>query len=140
MTTPESDIHQRLQTLFRGLDAAPDFDARLMLRLRTEGADRLGGAGAAARRREQERHSKSVRELGSWRRSMLRLLTFDTLAIGGALVVASVAAWPHVGPLVVFGLRQYGVGPSSYRSGFWLQQCRSPGMWAERLRATAGLS
>jgi len=109
MSTRDSKLDERLLALFRGLDAGPDFDARLMARLRTE--SQTDGIARATRARQQEsvRHARALSDLQSWRRSMLRLLTLDTLGIGLLLVVAVVTAWPHLDPQVMDGLRQYGL-------------------------------
>jgi hypothetical protein len=109
MSTPDSKLDERLQALLRGLDVGPDFDARLMARLQAESqADGVERA-MRARQWESERHARALSDLKSWRRSMLRLLTLDTLGIGLLLVVAVVTAWPHLNPQVMDGLRQYGL-------------------------------
>ena len=138
MSTQDLELDQRLQVLFRGLDAGPDFDARLMARLRaesqTDGVERV----RRARQQEQERHGRALSELRSWRRSMLRLLTLDTLGIGLLLVVAAVAAWPHLNPQILDGLRQF--GPHIATSlGVLLAAVPLAGMWAERYRSATRL-
>ena len=89
-----STLDERLQVLFRGLDTGPDFEARLMTRLRAESQTATAERAMRARQ-ERERHGRALSDLHSWRRSMLRLLTLDTLGIAFLLVVAVVAAWPH---------------------------------------------
>jgi hypothetical protein len=109
MSTRDSKLDERLQALFRGLDAGPDFDARLMARLRAEAQTDEIERAMRARQQESERHAKALSDLQSWRRSMLRLLTLDTLGVGLLLVGAAVTAWPHLDPQVMDGLRQYGL-------------------------------
>lgn len=109
MSTRDSELDERLKVLFRGLNAGSDFDARLMARLQAE--SRTGEIERARRVRQQEneRHARALADLLSWRHSMLRLLTLDTLGIGLLLVVAVVTAWPHLNLQVMEGLRQYGL-------------------------------
>ena len=109
MSTRDSKLDERLLALFRGLDVGSDFDARLMARLRTESQTDGIERATCARRQESVRHARALSDLQSWRRSMLRLLTLDTLGIGLLLVVAVVTAWPHLDPQVMDGLRQYGL-------------------------------
>jgi hypothetical protein len=138
MSTQDLELDQRLRALFRGLDAGPDFDVRLMARLRaesqTDGVERV----MRARQQEQQRHGRALSDLRSWRRSMLRLLTLDTLGVGLLLVVAVVAAWPHVNPQVLDGLRQF--GPHLATSlAVLLAAVPLAGMWAERNRSATRL-
>jgi hypothetical protein len=95
MSTPDSELDRRLQALFGRLDTEADFDTRLLARLR---AQSQGDAERAVRARqlERERYHKALLELQSWRRSILRLLTLDTLGIIFLLVVAAVTAGPHL--------------------------------------------
>ena len=134
MSTRYLNLDQRLQLLFRGLDPGPDFDARLMARLRAESQTDVVERVTRARQQEQERHGRALSDLQSWRRSMLRLLTLDTLGIGLLLVVAVVTAWPHLNPQVLDGLRQY--GPYIATSlAVLLAAVPLVGMWAERYRS-----
>jgi len=107
MSTRDSKLEEGLQALFRGLDTEPGFDARLMARLRAESQTDGIERARRARRQESERHARALSELQSWRRSMLRLLTLDTLGVGLLLVGAVVTAWPHLDGQVMEGLRQY---------------------------------
>lgn len=109
MSTPDSKLDERLLALFRGLDAGPDFDARLMARLQAESQTDEIDRAMRARQQERERYARALSDLQSWRRSTLRLLTLDTLAIGLLLVVAVVTALSHLNPQVMEGLRQYGL-------------------------------
>ena len=138
MSTRDLKLDQRLQVLFRGLDAGPDFDARLMARLRAESQTDDVERVMRARQQEQERHGRALSDLQSWRRSMLRLLTLDTLGIGFLLVVAVVTAWPHLNPQVLDGLRQY--GPYIATSlAVLLAAVPLVGMWTERYRSPTRL-
>ena len=132
MSTPDSELDRQLRALFGGLDTGADFDARLMARLRVES---LTEANERVMRAQQERarYRRAVLELQSWRRSMLRLLTLDTLGIGLLLVVAVFTAWPHVGRNIMDVSRQYG----SYIAmllGIVIGAVPLLGMWAEQTR------
>ena len=138
MSTPDSDLDGRLQLLFRGLDAAPDFDARLMARLHAESQIAAVERAMRARQQERERYGRALSDLQAWRRSMLRRLTVDTLGIASLLIVAIVGVWPHLGPQVIEGLRQY--APYVATSlGVLLAGVPLAGMWAERYRRPIGL-
>ena len=134
MSTPDSELDRHLRALFAGLDTGADFDARLMARLRAESHTE---ANERARRAQQERarYRKAVLELQGWRRSVLRLVTLDTLGIGLLLVVAVVAAWPHLGRDVMDLSRQYGryivmllaiLTAAVPLVGMWAEQTRGP--------------
>jgi hypothetical protein len=88
INTRDTQLDQRLRALFGGLDLASGFDARLMARLRAEPPNPTERANQA-RQHELARHERALSDLRSWRRSMLRLLTLDTLGIGFLLVVAA---------------------------------------------------
>lgn len=134
MNTRDLELDQRLQALFGGLDTGPDFDTRLMARLRAESQTDVVERVTRARQQEQERHERALSDLQSWRRSMLRLLTLDTLGIGTLLVVAVVMAWPHLNPQILEGLLQY--GPHIATSlGVLLAAVPLVGMWVERYRS-----
>ena len=107
MSTPDSELDRHLRALFAGLDTGADFDARLMARLRAESHTEANERALRAQQ-ERARYRQAVSELQSWRRSVLRLVTLDTLGIGLLLVVAVVAAWPHLGRDVMDLSRQYG--------------------------------
>src|SRR5215467_4966944 len=96
MNTPDSELDKHLQALFAGLDTRADFDARLLARLRAESQTDAIERAMRARQQERARYRRAVLELQSWRRSMLRLLTLDTLGIVLLLVAAVVTAWPHL--------------------------------------------
>jgi len=132
MSTPDSELDKHLKALFGGLDTGADFDARLRARLRAESQTE---ASERARRAHQERarYRSAVLELQSWRRSMLRLLTLDTLGIGLLLVVALVAAWPHIGRDVMDFSRQYG-RYIAMLLGIAAAAVPLLGMWAEQTR------
>jgi len=79
-----------------------------MARLRAESQTDAAERAIRARQRERARYRKALLELHSWRRSMLRLLTLDTLGIAVLLVVAVVMAWPHLNGDALDISRQYG--------------------------------
>jgi hypothetical protein len=134
MNTPDTLLDESLQRLFRDLDAAPDFDARLMARLRTESQTDAAERMTRARKQERERHENALLELQSQRRSMLRLLTFDTLGIACLLIVAVAAVWPHVGPQLRDSMRQYGPQIATLL-GVLVAAVPLVGMWAEQHRS-----
>src|SRR5215470_11173756 len=96
MNTPDSELDKHLQALFGGLDTRADFDARLMARLRAESQTTAIERALRTRVQERARYRRAVLELQTWRRSMLRMLTLDTLGIALLLVAAIVTAWPQV--------------------------------------------
>jgi hypothetical protein len=133
MSTPNSELDRHLQALFGGLDTRADFDARLMARLRAE--SQTAATERAMRTREQEsaRYRRAVSELQTWRRSMLRILTLDTLGIALLLVAAIVTAWPHVRQDVMDISRQY--APYIAMSlGILIAAVPLLAMWAEQAR------
>jgi hypothetical protein len=132
MSTRDSQLDQRLQALFHRLDTAADFDARLMARLRAEPPYTVEGA-IRARQQESERYRKALLELRSWRRSIMQILTLDTLGIACLLVIAVITAWPHLNRDAIEGLRQYGA-PMVTLLGVLLSVIPLVGMWAERNR------
>lgn len=138
MSTRDSKLDERLRALFRGLDTEEDFDVRLMAHLRAESQADVVERAMRARQQERERHGRALSDLQSWRRSMLRLLTLDTLGIGLLLAVAVVTAWPHLNPQVVDGLRQYGPYIATL-FGVMLAAVPLVGMWAERYRSPISL-
>jgi hypothetical protein len=107
MSTRDSQLDKHLEALFGGLDTAADFDTRLMARLRAESQTDAAERTIRARQQERLRYRKAQLELKSWRRSMLRLLTLDTLGIAFLLVVAVVTAWPRLNDVLDIS-HQYG--------------------------------
>jgi len=131
MSNPDSELDRRLQALFGGLDTEADFDARLMARLRVESHTDAAERAIRVRQEERERYRKALLGLQSWRRSMLRLLTLDTLGITLLLVVAAVTAWPHVNREVLSISLQYGPYIATLL-GVLLATVPIVGMWAEQ--------
>ena len=130
MTMPDSELDEHLHALFGGLDTGADFDAKLMARLLAESQ-----TDARERRRalqqERARYQRAVSELQSGRRSVLHLLTLDTLGIALLLVAAVVTAWPHFGRDIVQISHLY--GPYIVTSlGILIAAVPLLGMWAER--------
>ena len=132
MSTRESQLDKHLEALFGGLDTAADFDARLMARLRAESQTDAGERAIRARQQERERYRKALLALQSWRRSVLRLLTLDTLGIALLLVVAVVTAWPRLNDVLDIS-RQYGPYLATLL-GVLIAAVPLVGMWAERTR------
>ena len=132
MSTRESQLDKHLEALFGGLDTAADFDARLMARLRAESQTDAGERAIRARQQERERYRTALLALQSWRRSVLRLLTLDTLGIAFLLVVAVVTAWPRLNDVLDIS-RQYGPYLATLL-GVLIAAVPLVGMWAERTR------
>lgn len=132
MSTPDFELDKHLQALFGGLDTRADFDARLMARLRAE-AQTVATERAMRVRQERARYRRAVIELRSWRRSMLRQATLDTLGIAVLLVVVIVTAWPHFSGNVMDIWRQYGLHITMLIS-ILIAALPLLGMWAEQTR------
>jgi hypothetical protein len=133
MSTPNSELDKHLQALFGGLDTRADFDARLMARLRAESQTAATERAMRTREQERARYRRAVSELQTWRRSMLRMLTLDTLGIALLLVAAIVTAWPHVRQDVMDISRQY--APYIAMSlGILIAAVPLLAMWAEQTR------
>jgi len=132
MSTPDSELDRHLQALFRGLDTRADFDARLMARLRAESQTDATERTARARH-ERARYRRAVLELQSSRRSMLRLLTLDTLGIALLLVAAVVTAGPRLSRDVMDISSQYGPYIAMLL-GILIAAVPLVGMWAEQTR------
>jgi len=133
MSTPDSELDQHLQALFAGLDTAADFDARLMARLRAEPQTDATERAMRARQQERARYRRAVSELQSWRRSMLSLLTLDTLGLALLLIVAAITTWPRLGRDAMDISHQY--GPYILISlGILIAAVPLLGMWAEQTR------
>lgn len=138
MSTPDSELDRRLQALFGGLDTGADFDTRLMARLRAQSQGDAAERAVRARQLERERYNKALLELQSWRRSILRLLTLDTLGIIFLLVVAVVTAGPHLIQGVLDISLHYGPYIATLL-GILLAAVPVVGMWAERTRGSIRL-
>jgi len=136
-TTRDSQVDKHLEALFGGLDTAADFDTRLMARLRVESQT---DAAERAIRAQQERlrYRRAQLELQSWRRSMLRLLTLDTLGIAVLLAVAIVTAWPHLDRDVLDSSRLYGPYIATLL-GVVVATVPLVGTWVERTRGPVSL-
>lgn len=132
MNAPDLELDRHLQALFADLDTGADFDARLMARLRAESKADASERAMRARQQERARHRQAVLALQSWRRSMLRLLTLDTLGIAFMLVVAAVTAWPHISR-VMDSSRQYWPYIAML-SVILMGAVPLVGMWAEQSR------
>jgi hypothetical protein len=131
MSTPDSELDKHLQALFGGLDTSAGFDARLMARLRAESQTDAIEAARRARQQEQARYRGAVLKLRSSRRSMLRLLTLDTLGIALLLMVAVVTAGPRLSRDVMDISSQYGPYIAMLL-GILIAAVPLAGMWAEQ--------
>jgi hypothetical protein len=131
MSTPDSELDKHLRALFGGLDTSAGFDARLMARLRAESQTDAIDAARRARQQEHARYRRAVLELQHSRRSMLRLLTLDTLGIALLLVVAVVTAGPRLSRDVMDISHQYGPYIAMLL-GILIAAVLLAGMWAEQ--------
>jgi hypothetical protein len=132
MSEPDSELDKHLRALYVGLDTRPDFEVRLMARLRVE-SQREATERAARVQQERARYRRSVLELQSWRQRTLRLLTLDALGIALLLLVAIITAWPRLSPAVMDMARQY----SPYVAlllAILIAAVPLWGMWAEQNR------
>jgi hypothetical protein len=138
MSTRDSELDKHLQALFGGFDTRADFDARLMARLRAESQTVAIERALRTREQERARYRRAVLELQGWRRSMLRMLTLDTLGIALLLVAALVTAWPHVSEDIRDISRQY--APYIVMSfGILIAAVPLLAMWAEQTRRSVRL-
>jgi hypothetical protein len=125
MSRPDTELDKNLRALFGALDTRADFDVRLMARLQAESqADALERA-RRARQQERARYRSA--------RSMLRLVTLDTLGIALLLVVAVVAVWPRVRPGALDLVRQHGAYLAILLS-LLIAAVPLLGMWADQTR------
>ncbi|HZF16417.1 MAG TPA: hypothetical protein VE046_10780 [Steroidobacteraceae bacterium] len=90
-------IDDRLAKLFGSIDVDPDFDVRLMARVRAAEADRNAERLRAERQRAQEDYLVAGMSLERWRRAALRMLSLDTIAAVTLMMVLA-AALPRVLP------------------------------------------
>ena len=133
MSRADTALEAHLRALFANLDTAEGFDARLMARLRAETDVDATARAVRARQQERARHHRAVAELQSGGRSMLRLLTLDTLGIALLLVLFAVGVWPHIAQNVLEVWRRYGVYVSALL-GVVIAAVPLAGMWAEQMR------
>lgn len=139
MSVRDFQLDEQLGALFGGLDAAADFDARLMARLRAESQADTAGRAVRAREQERARYRRALLELHNWRRSMLSLLTLDTLGIACLLAIVAVATWPSINRLDVMSIwRHYGPYIATLL-GVLIAAVPVAGMWAERTRSSIRL-
>ena len=132
MSEPDSELDKHLKALYAGLDTRPDFDVRLMARLRVESQSE---ATQRAMRVQQERarYRRAVLELQSWRQRTLRLLTLDTVGVPLLLLVALITAWSHLSPAVLDTARLYGAYVALLLA-ILIAAVPLWGMWAEQNR------
>lgn len=139
MSVRDFQLDEQLGALFGGLDPAADFDARLMARLRAESQADTAGRAVRAREQERARYRRALLELHNWRRSMLSLLTLDTLGIACLLAIVAVATWPSINRLDVMSIWGH-YGPYiATLLGVLIAAVPVAGMWAERTRTAIRL-
>jgi len=80
-----STLDERLSRLFTQTDAPPDFEVRLMARVRAEEADATDRQ--AAREHEAATYAAARHGLQRWRRIALRMFSLDALAAGTLFIV-----------------------------------------------------
>lgn len=133
MSAPDSELDKHLRALFGSLDTRADFDCRLMERLGAESQAHATERTMQALQQEHARYRRTVSELQSGRRSMLRLLTLDALGIAVLLVVVAVAIWAHVSRDVMDISRHYGLYMAMLPA-LLIAAVPLLGMWAEQTR------
>jgi hypothetical protein len=132
MSEPDSELDKHLEALYSGLDTRPDFEVRLMARLRVE-SQREATQRAMRVQQERARYRRAVLELQSWRQRTLRLLTLDTLGVALLLLVALITAGPHLNPAAMDTARQYGPYIALLLA-ILIAAVPLRGMWAEQNR------
>jgi hypothetical protein len=138
MSTPDSELDKHLRAFFGGLDTGADFDTRLMARLRAEAPTDAAERMLRARQQERARYRRALLELQGWRRSMLRLLTLDTLGIAFLLVIAGATIGPHLSQDVLNFSRHYTPYLATLLAVL-VAAVPLAGMWAEQTRGPIGL-
>ena len=88
-----STLDERLSRLFAPADAPPDFEVRLMARVRAEETD--PSYLRAAREREELTYAAARQGLEGWRRSALRMFSLDAVA-GATLLIVLLGSLPRV--------------------------------------------
>ena len=78
-------LDERLSRLFAQVDAPPDFEVRLMARVRAEETDLAHRR--AAREREEATYAAARQGLRRWRRIALRMLSLDALGAATLFIV-----------------------------------------------------
>jgi hypothetical protein len=132
MSEPDSELDKHLEALYGGLDTRPDFELRLMARLRVE-SQREATQRTMRVQQERARYRRAVLELQSWRQRTLRLLTLDTVGVALLLLVALATVWPHLSPAVLDTARQYGPYVALLLA-ILIAAVPLWGMWAEQSR------
>jgi len=132
MSEPDSELDKHLEALYGGLDTRPDFELRLMARLRVE-SQREATQRIMRVQQERARYRRAVLELQGWRQRTLRLLTLDTVGVALLLLVALVTVWPHLSPAVLDTARQYGPYVALLLA-ILIAAVPLWGMWAEQSR------
>jgi hypothetical protein len=124
----ESQLDQALHVLFSDLDPAPDFDGRLLSRIRSKSQATISEGAARARQAERERYRIALSQSWSVRRAKLRLLTLDGLGIACFVAIALATLWRHLDlhenktiiefiPFIAAALGGVGRGGAARRNG-----------------------
>jgi hypothetical protein len=90
-----STLDERLSRLFALADVPPDFEVRLMARVRAEETD--PAYLRAAREREEAIYAAARQGLERWRRTALRMFSLDAVA-GATLLIVLLGSLPRILP------------------------------------------
>jgi hypothetical protein len=90
-----STLDERLSRLFTPADAPPDFEVRLMARVRAEESGPVHLR--TAREREEATYAAARQGLTRWRRTALRMFSLDALA-GATLLIVLLGSLPRIAP------------------------------------------
>ncbi|MGH8264768.1 MAG: hypothetical protein ACRET4_14920, partial [Steroidobacteraceae bacterium] len=90
-----STLDERLSRLFGYADAPPDFEVRLMARVRAAETDPTRRR--AARDREEATYAAARHGLQRWRRTALRMFSLDAVA-GATLLIVLLGSLPRLLP------------------------------------------
>jgi hypothetical protein len=133
MNDRESRLEAALQTLFRDVDTTADFEARVLVRLRSNSFLKLAEEMNRARQVERERYRRASLEVKNGLRATLQQWALDGLGIAGLSVMVLIGAWRHLGPGAIESLAEFGPYVGTLLGAF-LVIVPLVGMWVERYR------
>jgi hypothetical protein len=133
MNDREARLEATLQTLFCDVDTTADFEARVLMRLRSNSFLKLAEGMNRARQVETERYRRASLDVKNGLRATLQRWALDGLGIAGLSVMVLVGAWRHLGPGAVERLAESGPYVATLL-GALLVIVPLVGMWVERHR------
>jgi hypothetical protein len=96
MTDDPKDLDRLLTAVFGNLDTRPDFNTRLMERVRSESLNDAARTALLATQHEQLRYGAAKRELLSWQwlvQSIAKVVTLDRIGIAALAAGAIATTW-----------------------------------------------